>query len=111
MRTVRSDQRSYLFVQELTKIAKRRGKARSDTVEFRYRQKYNLPATDERFLEATTEEMLVDLYAHQYFDNPKRGDEYEDPDFDIDAEMAAIEAEAEARAQINMPNDDWETLS
>lgn len=43
--------------------------------------------------------MLEDYWAHFYFDNPKALDEVEDSDFDLDAELAALEA-----------GDDMETL-
>lgn len=45
--------------------------------------------------------MLTDRWAHHYYDNPKADqDEFEDPDF-----------EAEAEAMMNGNDDDWEELS
>jgi len=51
-----------------------------------------LTVNDPRFLESTVEEMLEDYWAHFYFDNPKALDEVEDADFDLDAELAALES-------------------
>lgn len=52
---------------------------------------------------------MVDLFAHHFFENPKQAEEYEDADFDLNAELAAIEAEAEA----GLPGGDdadWEEM-
>lgn len=84
------------FDRQLGRVAKSRGRERAETVEFRYRRRYNLTENDPRFLDATVEDMMVDLYAHHFFENPKQAEEYEDADFDLNAELAAIEAEAEA---------------
>lgn len=57
--------------------------------------------------------MMIDLFAHQFFDNPKQAEEYEDDDFDLAAELAAIDAEAESHPSENLPvsdDDDWEDL-
>lgn len=59
--------------------------------------------------------MTTDLWAHHFFENPKEGEEYEDEDFNLDAELAAIEAEAEGKAggEIEVPGDDdpsWENV-
>lgn len=35
--------------------------------------------------------MLEDWWAHHYFDNPKAKDEIEDTDFDLQAELDALE--------------------
>ena len=54
--------------------------------------------------------MMSDLWAHHFFENKKESEEYEDEDFDMAAELAAIEADAEAA---NVPPDDdpdWEDL-
>lgn len=77
----------------MAKDSKRLGKARAKTVEFWYRRKYSLTSNDPRFLDATPEEMLADYWAHHYFDNPKLAEEVEDEDFDLAAELAAIEEE------------------
>ncbi len=61
---------------------------------FKFRRRYNLPPTDPRFLDATIEEMLVDLFAHHYADNPNV-DEVADDDFDMAAELAKADAEAD----------------
>lgn len=48
-----------------------------------------MPSTDPRFLDATVEEMLTDIWAHRYSEDPKLMDEVEDDDFDPD-EVASI---------------------
>lgn len=73
-------------------------------MEFWYRQHYRLAATDPRFLEATPLEMLTDYYANYYMNNPNAQDEVEDEDFDLERELARIEAEAAGDI------DDWEEL-
>ncbi|MBB3017714.1 hypothetical protein FHR70_000754 [Microvirga lupini] len=45
--------------------------------------------------------MTTDYWAHIYHDDPKAGDEVEDEDFDMEAELAKLE---------NDPNA-WENLS
>ena len=72
------------------------------TVEFWYRKKYSLPATDPRFLDATSEEMLADYYAHLFHDDPKALEAVEDDDFNPDDVAALIGA--------NNP-DEWEDVS
>lgn len=92
------------------------GRDRSETIEFRYRRRYNLTSNDDRFLDATLEEMTVDLWAHRFFDDPKKSDEFEDEDFDLAAELAAIEAEANGGSaasedpQSSDDESDWEDL-
>lgn len=57
--------------------------------------------------------MMIDLFAHQFFDNPKQAEEYEDDDFDLAAELAAIDAEAESHPSEDLlasDDDDWEAL-
>lgn len=57
--------------------------------------------------------MMTDLWAHHFFEDQKDAEEYEDDDFDVAAELAAIEAEAEAGDQSIPPDDDpdWEDLT
>lgn len=68
---------------------------------FAFRRRYNLPPTDPRFLDATPEEVATDYFAHHYFENPQQF-HAEDSDFDPDAVVAQIEAEAEAEG---LPDD------
>jgi hypothetical protein len=70
--------------------AKAAARQRVDTIEFEFRRRYSLAETDPRFLELTTEEMLTDLWAHRYADDPKALEEAEDPDFDPDDVAAQI---------------------
>ena len=67
-------------------------------MEFWFRQKYNLPPTDPRFLNATLDQIETDYWAHYYRDHPP-GQELEDEDFDLEAEIAA------------MNDDDWEEVN
>ena len=59
--------------------------------------------------------MTTDLWAHHFFENPKANEEFEDEDFNMAAELAAMEAEAEAAAgaPVDVPGDDdpsWENV-
>lgn len=66
-------------------------------MEFWFRRKFNLAPTDPRFLDATLEQIETEFWAHTYFEKPP-GEEVEDEDFDLEAEMKKIEEE----------DDDWE---
>jgi hypothetical protein len=55
---------------------------------------------DPRFLDATVEEMLTDIYAHRFWEDPKALDDVDDEDFDID-EVADL---------IRHKPEEWETL-
>lgn len=65
----------------------------AQSIAFRFRRRYNLPPTDPRFLAATPEDMLIDVLAHHYADNPNV-DETHDDDFDMAAELAKADEEA-----------------
>lgn len=67
-------------------------------MEFLFRRRYNLPPTDPRFLAATREEIAVDVLAWHYFEHPDDG-EVVDDGFDVQAELAAADAEAGEPAQ------------
>lgn len=55
---------------------------------FQFRKIYGLPPTDPRYLDATPEQVLADVWAHEYANDPKLHDEIENPDFEDDlAEM------------------------
>ena len=83
-------------------LAKREGKAASKTYEFWFRKKYGLPPTDDRFLDATLHQMQVEYWAYQYDANPNLFAD-EDEDFDLEAEIAAVNAGNYA--------DEWEEIS
>ena len=74
---------------------------------------FRLPPNDPGFLALTLEEIATELHAWEFAQNPA-GEEYEDDDFDLAAEVARIEAEAEAaeavvaRAADNP--DEWEDV-
>lgn len=95
------------FAVELNRRAKDAARDRVDTIEFEYRRRYNLTINDPRFLDATTEEMLTDIWAHRFKEDPKLLNEFEDEDFnpdDVAAEIGRPQADLE-------PPSDWETLS
>lgn len=67
-------------------------------MELWFRNKYSLPPTDPRFLDATLDQIEAEYWAFYYKENPA-GKEVEDEDFDVDAEIAA------------MGKNDWEEVS
>lgn len=81
--------------------AKQAARDRVDTVEFEYRHRYNLTVNDPRYLDATREEMLTDIWAHRFKEDPKLLEEIEDDDFNPDDVAALIGAK---------DPDDWEEL-
>lgn len=85
--------------------AKQQARLRLDTFEFEYRRIYNLTANDPRFLEATREEMVTDVWAHRYKEDPKLLDEIEDEDFDPDSVARELGYEQQGGNA-----DDWEEL-
>lgn len=64
---------------------------------FWFRKKYNLAPNDPRFLELTREDIETEYWAHFYSEN-KVTEEFDDEDFDEDAYLAQLEAEAKDRA-------------
>jgi hypothetical protein len=61
-----------------------------------FRQKYSLPPTDPRFLAATPEDIEAEYWAYHY-QTSKVTEEFEDYEFDQEAELRRIEEAAEAR--------------
>lgn len=61
----------------------------AETIEFWFRRKYNLPPSDPRFLDLTSEEIETEYWAHYYRENAGK-DIAEDDDFDLDAEIARM---------------------
>lgn len=70
-----------------------------NSIEFWYRRKYNLTQNDPRYLDATIEDMELDYWAHYYAERPDNISEVEDDDFDLEAEIAALNND-----------DDWEEV-
>lgn len=66
------------------------GKELSQTVGFQFRRRYGLPPTDPRYLDATEEEMVADVWAHRFADNPKLHHEVEMVDDDFEANLAVM---------------------
>lgn len=81
-------------------------------MEFWFRRKYNLPPTDPRFLEMTIADIAADYWAHRFTDKPSELNSLVDENWNEDAIAAefAAEAEAEAAAALNNP-DEWEPLN
>ncbi len=75
----------------------------SESLAFLYRQRYRLPPTDPRFLDATFEDMLIDEWACRYHEDPKAADEVVDDEFDLASEVARLDAEVD---DVN----DWEQI-
>ena len=61
-----------------------------DSLPFAFRRRYNLAPTDPRYLDATTEDILTDHWAHFYLANGIK-DEVEDESFDLDAIVKKME--------------------
>jgi hypothetical protein len=61
-----------------------------------FRRTYQLAPTDPRFLAATLEDIEAEYWAYHYQDK-KVVEEFEDEDFDQEAELRRIEEAAEAR--------------
>lgn len=56
-------------------------------MEFQFRQRYRLPPTDPRFLDATRDDILIDHYSH-FYANPANANSEEFEDEDFEAELA-----------------------
>lgn len=98
--------KSARFAENQDRQAREVARLRHKTVEFWYRRKYGLTANDPRFLDATSEEMLVDYWCHTYTDDPKALEEVVDDDFDENDVARLIGAD------IPPPDaEDWEELS
>lgn len=81
----------------MSRRSKLKAKELASSYEFAFRRRYNLPPTDERYLNATREDIITDYWAHYYTENGV-GEEFEDDDF-----------EAEKRALLE-DDDDWEEV-
>lgn len=73
------------------------------TLGFWFRRQYRLAPTDPRFLDASLDVMAADYWAWRHAEDPNLGDEIVDEEFDVEAELAAADAEVE---QV----DDWEPV-
>jgi hypothetical protein len=98
---VRCERRRTPFEANRKRLSKEAGKRRASSLEFWYRAKYNLTATDPRFLAATIEEMAADYWAWFFKENPKATIEDEDEDFNLDEVLKQMEENPE----------DWVTLT
>ena len=83
-------------------------------MEFHYRRRYSLPATDPRYLDATMDDIVLDYWAHAFLDNPKLREEVVNPDFEGD--LAAFEkmfSDSDDAAVGRAPpgGDTWETVA
>lgn len=77
-------------MQTRRKRTKQQGRQQAKSLEFWFRRKFNLAPTDQRFLDATIEQIEAEYWAHTYFDKPP-GEEIEDDDFDLEQVMREME--------------------
>lgn len=70
-----------------------------------FRQKYNLPPNDPRYLSLTHDELVTEYYAHLYAEKQVRFED-EDEDFDLNEVLRQYEEEAEADGD----GDQWEEV-
>ena len=73
---------------------RRRGRELSQSLGFWFRQKYNLPPLDDRYLSMTEEAIQVEYWAHHYASHPNEV-EVVDEEFDLAAELADADAQAD----------------
>lgn len=88
------------------RTAKARARELVGTVEFEFRRKYLLTESDPRYLSMTREDMMTDIWAHRFADDPKSLEEVEDEDFDMDD----VAAQIGYGAQVEDLPDDFEDL-
>ena len=69
---------------------KKEGRDIANSYALAFRIRYNLAPTDPRYLDATTEDILTDHWAHFYLKNGNI-DEVEDPDFNLDAVVKSMD--------------------
>jgi hypothetical protein len=86
----------------LQRNARAWGKQLSQTYEFAYRRRYGLTLIDQRFLDATHEDIVLDYWAHRFVEDPKLAIEEVFND-DFAADLAEMEAAAAAG--------EWETFA
>jgi len=60
-------------------------------MEFWFRRKFNLAPTDTRFLDATIEQIETEYWAHHFAESEGSGEEYDDEDFDLEAELKKMQ--------------------
>ena len=84
------------FAQDESQRAQVSGLALSETIQFRWRRRYNLAPTDPRYLDMTFSGLVQDFWAHLHVDDPKLRDRLGDDDFDATLRELGIETEEEA---------------
>lgn len=100
------------FAEELRLNARDYGFELSETYEFHFRRRYNLPPSDPRFLDATREEIVIDYWAHAVLDNPKLREETVNPDFENDvAAFEAMLAASKPKDEAATAAADWEVVA
>jgi len=94
------------------RLAKQVARDEYGSIQFWFRQKYNLTRTDPRYLEATVQDMLEDFWLHTYAEDPKAVTEtVEDDDFDPEAVAAELAAHKRQTTGELPPDDDFEDLN
>ena len=74
--------RSCLFDAELEATAKQTAKTNYGTLDLWFREKFSLPATDDRYLDATDLDMLTAYWEAYYIANGGK-DTFDDDEFDL----------------------------
>ena len=77
---------------------RRQAREYQKSVDWWFRQHYNLPPTDPRYLDATPEQILLDYYTANAGDGDS--EEYEDDDFNLDDVLSDFAADS----------GEWDTL-
>lgn len=86
-----SVQRRLIFASSLERDAKDAAKEAAGTIRFWFRRKYNLPPTDDRYLDMTEAAMLTEYWSHVYYEKPNSV--FEDGTDNFDEELALMDAE------------------
>ena len=96
--------RRLIFDASLERDAKDAAKEAAATIRFWFRRKYNLPPTDDRYLNMTEAEMLTDYWSHYYYEKPDS--EFEGGTDNFEEEQALMDAEMGL-----LPDGDFEDIS
>lgn len=97
------------FDRDQSQTLRLRARELSESIVWWYRDRYRLTVTDDRFLDASYDDMLVDFYADY---NAKlrasgKSELYEDDAWDLDAILKSLEEQEDATQP---PADEWETV-
>lgn len=99
-----SVRRKLIFDASLDRDTKDAAKEDAKSINFWFRRKYNLPPTDDRYLNMTKAAMLIEYWAHVYYEKPDSV--FEDGTDNFAEELALMDAEMGIP-----PGDDFEDVS